>query len=108
MLHGFVSWIDLHSSTSRSEGGFLSLREEITTGTHMQSGAFSPVLGSRVLSYADDDANVERNIYDIPDYSEPTSSPAPQVSLDPIPYRFQKAFYSFRYFLISKKKLIQA
>ena len=61
-----------------SEGGFLSVRDEIT-GTHTQGGAFSPVLGSRVISYADDDTATERNIYDIPDYSEPTSSPAPQV-----------------------------
>ena len=61
-----------------SEGGFLSVRDEIT-GTHTQGGAFSPILGSRVISYADDDTVTERNIYDIPDYSEPTSSPAPQV-----------------------------
>ncbi|XP_015524862.1 tyrosine-protein phosphatase non-receptor type 4 isoform X3 [Neodiprion pinetum] len=66
---------------SDDEGGFLSLREEIT-GTHMQSGAFSPLLGSRVLSYADDDTAIERNIYDLPDYSEPTSSPAPQILED--------------------------
>ena len=37
------------------------------------------MLGSRVLTYADEDTTLERNIYDIPDYSEPTSSPAPQV-----------------------------
>ncbi|XP_076674909.1 protein tyrosine phosphatase Meg isoform X7 [Andrena cerasifolii] len=66
---------------SDDEGGFLSLREEIT-GSHTQGSAFSPVLGSRVLSYADDDTTVERNIYDLPDYSEPTSSPAPQIVED--------------------------
>jgi len=65
---------------SYSEGGFLSLREEIT-GSYTQGGAFSPALGSRVFSYADDDTTVERNIYDLPDYSEPTSSPAPQVCM---------------------------
>lgn len=69
----FVSFI-----FSYSEGGFLSLREEIT-GSYTQGGAFSPALGSRVFSYADDDTTAERNIYDLPDYSEPTSSPAPQV-----------------------------
>ncbi|XP_015121801.1 tyrosine-protein phosphatase non-receptor type 4 isoform X2 [Diachasma alloeum] len=54
--------------------------EEEINGSHSQGGgAFSPVLGSRILSYVDDDTAVERNIYDIPDYSEPTSSPAPQV-----------------------------
>ncbi|XP_011506483.1 PREDICTED: tyrosine-protein phosphatase non-receptor type 4 isoform X2 [Ceratosolen solmsi marchali] len=65
---------------SDDEGGFLSLRDEVT-GTHTQGtgSAFSPMLGSRVLSYADDDTTLERNIYDIPDYSEPTSSPAPQA-----------------------------
>ncbi|XP_063983545.1 tyrosine-protein phosphatase non-receptor type 4 isoform X4 [Diachasmimorpha longicaudata] len=63
---------------SDDEGGFLSLREEIN-GLHPQGGAFSPVLGSKILSYVDDDTAVERNIYDIPDYSEPTSSPAPPV-----------------------------
>ncbi|XP_034945429.1 tyrosine-protein phosphatase non-receptor type 4 isoform X1 [Chelonus insularis] len=63
---------------SDDEGGFLSLRNEIT-GSHTQSGAFSPVLGSRILSYVDDDTAIERNIYDLPDYSEPTSSPAPQI-----------------------------
>lgn len=57
----------------------MSLREEISS--HTQGNAFSPVLGSRVLSYADDDTTAERNIYDLPDYSEPTSSPAPQVRL---------------------------
>lgn len=78
MLH-VVSWYKSISAL-HSEGGFLSLREEIT-GPHAQgSGAFSPVLGSRILSYVDDDTAVERNIYDLPDYSEPTSSPAPQVS----------------------------
>ncbi|XP_033224912.1 tyrosine-protein phosphatase non-receptor type 4 isoform X4 [Belonocnema kinseyi] len=66
---------------SDDEGGFLSVRDEIT-GTHTQGGAFSPVLGSRVISYADDDTATERNIYDIPDYSEPTSSPAPQILED--------------------------
>ncbi|XP_031778840.1 tyrosine-protein phosphatase non-receptor type 4 isoform X2 [Nasonia vitripennis] len=65
---------------SDDEGGFLSLREEVTiTHTQGTGGAFSPMLGSRVLTYADEDTTVERNIYDIPDYSEPTSSPAPQV-----------------------------
>jgi len=54
------------------------LREEIT-GSYTQGGAFSPALGSRIFSYADDDTAGERNIYDLPDYSEPTSSPAPQV-----------------------------
>lgn len=63
---------------SYSEGGFLSLREEIA-GSYTQGGAFSPALGSRVFSYADEDTTAERNIYDLPDYSEPTSSPAPQV-----------------------------
>lgn len=62
-----------------SEGGFLSLREDLT-GTHTQNNAFSPMLGSRVLSYADDDTIIEKNIYDLPDYSEPTSSPPPQVN----------------------------
>ncbi|XP_008559388.1 tyrosine-protein phosphatase non-receptor type 4 isoform X4 [Microplitis demolitor] len=52
--------------------------EEINT----QGGAFSPVLGSRILSYVDDDTTGERNIYDLPDYSEPTSSPAPQILED--------------------------
>ncbi|XP_076243936.1 protein tyrosine phosphatase Meg isoform X4 [Calliopsis andreniformis] len=66
---------------SDDEGGFLSLREEITS-SHTQGNAFSPVLGSRVLSYADDDTTAERNIYDLPDYSEPTSSPAPQIVED--------------------------
>ncbi|XP_050463927.1 tyrosine-protein phosphatase non-receptor type 4 isoform X1 [Cataglyphis hispanica] len=66
---------------SDDEGGFLSLREEIT-GSYTQGGAFSPALGSRVFSYADDDTTVERNIYDLPDYSEPTSSPAPQILED--------------------------
>ena len=64
-----------------SEGGFLSLRDEIT-GSHTQvcgGSAFSPVLGSRILSYVDDDSVIEKDIYDLPDYSEPTSSPAPQV-----------------------------
>lgn len=56
----------------------MSLREEITS-SHTQGNAFSPVLGSRVLSYADDDTTAERNIYDLPAYSEPTSSPAPRV-----------------------------
>lgn len=56
------------------------MREEIT-GSYTQGGAFSPALGSRVFSYADDDTTVERNIYDLPDYSEPTSSPAPQVNI---------------------------
>lgn len=67
--------------SSYSEGGFLSLREEIT-GSYTQGGAFSPALGSRVFSYADDDTTAERNIYDLPDYSEPTSSPAPQVCIE--------------------------
>lgn len=68
----------------RSEGGFLSHREEIT-GPHTQGsgggggGAFSPMLGSRVLTYADEDSTHERNIYDIPDYIEPPNSPVPQV-----------------------------
>ncbi|XP_034945433.1 tyrosine-protein phosphatase non-receptor type 4 isoform X2 [Chelonus insularis] len=53
--------------------------ENEITGSHTQSGAFSPVLGSRILSYVDDDTAIERNIYDLPDYSEPTSSPAPQI-----------------------------
>ncbi|KMQ96644.1 tyrosine-protein phosphatase non-receptor type 4 [Lasius niger] len=66
---------------SDDEGGFLSLREEIT-GSYTQGGAFSPALGSRVFSYADDDTTAERNIYDLPDYSEPTSSPAPQILED--------------------------
>ncbi|XP_078044167.1 protein tyrosine phosphatase Meg isoform X3 [Augochlora pura] len=66
---------------SDDEGGFLSLRDEIS-GSHTQGNAFSPVLGSRVLSYADDDTTAERNIYDLPDYSEPTSSPAPQIVED--------------------------
>ncbi|XP_051154879.1 tyrosine-protein phosphatase non-receptor type 4 isoform X3 [Leptopilina boulardi] len=66
---------------SDDEGGFLSTREDITA-THTQGGAFSPVLGSRVISYADDDTAVERNIYDIPDYSEPASSPPPQQILE--------------------------
>lgn len=70
-----------------SEGGFLSLREEITS-SHTQGNAFSPVLGSRVLSYADDDTTAERNIYDLPDYSEPTSSPAPQVFINILIYSF--------------------
>lgn len=48
--------------------------------THTQGNAFSPALGSRILSYADDDAAIDRNIYDIPDYSEPATTPAPQVS----------------------------
>lgn len=56
------------------------MREEIT-GSYTQGGAFSPALGSRVFSYADDDTTAERNIYDLPDYSEPTSSPAPQVNI---------------------------
>ncbi|XP_057320927.1 tyrosine-protein phosphatase non-receptor type 4 isoform X5 [Microplitis mediator] len=56
--------------------------EEINTSTHTQGGAFSPVLGSRILSYVDDDTTGERNIYDLPDYSEPTSSPAPQILED--------------------------
>ncbi|KYN16803.1 Tyrosine-protein phosphatase non-receptor type 4 [Trachymyrmex cornetzi] len=67
--------------SSYSEGGFLSLREEIT-GSYTRGGAFSPALGSRVFSYADDDTTAERNIYDLPDYSEPTSSPAPQILED--------------------------
>ncbi|XP_011306260.1 tyrosine-protein phosphatase non-receptor type 4 isoform X2 [Fopius arisanus] len=66
---------------SDDEGGFLSLREEMN-GAHTQGGAFSPVLGSRILSYVDDDTAVERNIYDLPDYSEPTSSPAPAPAPD--------------------------
>ncbi|KYN35294.1 Tyrosine-protein phosphatase non-receptor type 4 [Trachymyrmex septentrionalis] len=66
---------------SDDEGGFLSLREEIT-GSYTRGGAFSPALGSRVFSYADDDTTAERNIYDLPDYSEPTSSPAPQILED--------------------------
>ncbi|KAG8036127.1 hypothetical protein G9C98_004707 [Cotesia typhae] len=70
------AWVE--GNNSDDEGGFLSLREEINTSTHTQGGAFSPVLGSRILSYVDDDT-AERNIYDLPDYSEPTSSPAPQV-----------------------------
>lgn len=74
-LASLVSFI-----SSYSEGGFLSLREEIT-GSYTQGGAFSPALGSRVFSYADDDTTAERNIYDLPDYSEPTSSPAPQVCI---------------------------
>lgn len=74
-LASLVSFI-----SSYSEGGFLSLREEIT-GSYTQGGAFSPALGSRVFSYADDDTTGERNIYDLPDYSEPTSSPAPQVRI---------------------------
>ncbi|XP_074105987.1 protein tyrosine phosphatase Meg isoform X1 [Cotesia typhae] len=70
------AWVE--GNNSDDEGGFLSLREEINTSTHTQGGAFSPVLGSRILSYVDDDT-AERNIYDLPDYSEPTSSPAPQI-----------------------------
>ncbi|XP_066588095.1 tyrosine-protein phosphatase non-receptor type 4 isoform X2 [Prorops nasuta] len=68
---------------SDDEGGFLSTREEIS-GSHIatQGNAFSPSLGSRVLSYVDDDTTTERNIYDLPDYSEPTSSPAPQILED--------------------------
>ncbi|XP_043281323.1 tyrosine-protein phosphatase non-receptor type 4 isoform X3 [Venturia canescens] len=69
---------------SDDEGGFVSLRDEIT-GSHTQvggGGAFSPVLGSRILSYVDDDTTTERNNYEIPDYSEPTSSPAPQIPED--------------------------
>lgn len=72
-------WCIIFNCLLHSDGGFLSFREEIT-GSHAQGGAFSPVLGSRILSYVDDDTAVERNIYDLPDYSEPTSSPAPQVS----------------------------
>uniref|UniRef100_A0A0C9QHK5 protein-tyrosine-phosphatase n=1 Tax=Fopius arisanus TaxID=64838 RepID=A0A0C9QHK5_9HYME len=56
--------------------------EEEMNGAHTQGGAFSPVLGSRILSYVDDDTAVERNIYDLPDYSEPTSSPAPAPAPD--------------------------
>ncbi|XP_008559372.1 tyrosine-protein phosphatase non-receptor type 4 isoform X2 [Microplitis demolitor] len=70
------AWVE--GNPSDDEGGFLSLREEINT----QGGAFSPVLGSRILSYVDDDTTGERNIYDLPDYSEPTSSPAPQILED--------------------------
>lgn len=79
MTRFFIFNTSLVSFTfSYSEGGFLSLREEVT-GSYTQGGAFSPALGSRVFSYADDDTTAERNIYDLPDYSEPTSSPAPQV-----------------------------
>ncbi|XP_014217078.1 tyrosine-protein phosphatase non-receptor type 4 [Copidosoma floridanum] len=67
---------------SDDEGGFLSVREEVS-GTHAtqnSGGAFSPMLGSRVLSYVDDDtATLDRNIYDIPDYDERTGTSAPQA-----------------------------
>lgn len=87
-----------------SEGGFLSLREEITS-SHTQGNAFSPVLGSRVLSYADDDTTAERNIYDLPDYSEPTSSPAPQVFIN-ILIKFLCAQNKYEYLQIVEDGLV--
>lgn len=74
----------------------MSLREEITS-SHTQGNAFSPVLGSRVLSYADDDTTAERNIYDLPAYSEPTSSPAPQVFIFNV-YKYFLYIYKYGYF----------
>ncbi|XP_044015299.1 tyrosine-protein phosphatase non-receptor type 4 isoform X2 [Aphidius gifuensis] len=56
--------------------------DEINRPHSQGGGAFSPVLGSRIISYVDDDSVIERNIYDLPDYSEPTSSPAPQIVED--------------------------
>lgn len=61
-----------------SEGGFLAHREE-GTHSHNSGNAFSPRLGSRAISYADEDSTLERNIYDIPDYNEQTGSTSPQV-----------------------------
>ena len=63
-----------------SEGGFLARREEGNNTQVQNTGPFSPVLGSRVISYADEDPSVERNVYDIPEYNEATPAPTVQVS----------------------------
>lgn len=59
----------------------MAAREEVSaTQTQINGNAFSPMLGSRVLTYADEDSNTERNIYDIPDFVEPPeTTPAPPV-----------------------------
>ncbi|KAJ8681347.1 hypothetical protein QAD02_017134 [Eretmocerus hayati] len=70
---------------SDDEGGFLAALKEEGARTHTQSngGAFSPMLGSRVISYVDDDTNLnERNVYDVPNPSEPTSPPTLQILED--------------------------
>ncbi|XP_058809813.1 tyrosine-protein phosphatase non-receptor type 4 isoform X2 [Phymastichus coffea] len=66
---------------SDDEGGFLAHREE-GTHSHNSGSAFSPRLGSRAISYADEDSTLERNIYDVPDYNEQTGSTTPQASDD--------------------------
>lgn len=39
------------------------------------------MLGPRAISYADEEPIVEKNIYDVPEFSETTSTSAPQVSV---------------------------
>lgn len=58
-----------------SDGGFLTIRDEINT-PHI--GAFSPALGSHILSYADDDTANERSTCD-QDLPDSTDSSVPHV-----------------------------
>ncbi|XP_014234408.1 tyrosine-protein phosphatase non-receptor type 4 isoform X1 [Trichogramma pretiosum] len=70
------AWVE--GNQSDDEGGFLTLREDVTGNSHAPStGAFSPVLGNRVITYADEDPSVERNVYDVPEFNESTGTPAP-------------------------------